>query len=61
MRSSESCFGRRAAILPAFAAVLRMALLARAQIGGHTGAVLGAVEQLTESVVLTALATLSVD
>jgi len=47
-----------AAILLAVAACAAMAALARAQIDGHTGDVLGAVEQLTECVVLTALATM---
>ena len=47
-----------AALLAALLAAAGMALLAQRQIGGHTGDVLGAVEQLAETAVLLTLAAL---
>jgi adenosylcobinamide-GDP ribazoletransferase len=45
------------AILLGFAAAWGLARLAHRQIGGHTGDVLGAIEVITECVVLAVLAT----
>ncbi|MGC1506336.1 MAG: adenosylcobinamide-GDP ribazoletransferase [Sulfitobacter sp.] len=54
-----ACLFLPSALTPALIAVLGVALVARAKIGGQTGDVLGATQQITEiAVLLTVLATL---